>query len=222
MKAGSLVFVGRRGTAGKTKERERKRKREKERDDREETTLEKLPQAFRSLFFSPFLSLSWSFSCMGRCSAGTSMLSGDKVLFFTKPPSVAQARPIRRQWLVNSSQSGGKPRRDRGNGVILLMNYLSGQNNNVLSPTLLLRRFFLFLSLSLSLSLLFYFSFSLHVLPFRFTHLYRHFAKLSEKLFVRYFQSARHFRRHFRFHDWPKNGEKQRERERERERELAV
>lgn len=71
---------------------------------------------------------------MDRCSAGTSMLSGDKVLFFTKPPSVAQARPIRRQWLVNSSQSGGKPRRDRGNGVILLMNYLSGQNNNVLSP----------------------------------------------------------------------------------------
>lgn len=41
------------------------------------------------------------------------MLSGDKVLFFTKPPSVAQARPIRRQWLVNSSQSVGKPRRDR-------------------------------------------------------------------------------------------------------------
>lgn len=79
-------------------------------------------------------SFSRSFSCMDRCSAGTSMLSGDKVLFFTKPPSVAQARPIRRQWLVNSSQSGGKPRRDRGNGVILLMNYLSGQNNNVLSP----------------------------------------------------------------------------------------
>lgn len=45
--------------------------------------------------------------------AQTSMLSGDKVLFFTKPPSVAQARPIRRQWLVNSSQSVGKPRRDR-------------------------------------------------------------------------------------------------------------
>lgn len=44
---------------------------------------------------------------------GASMLSGDKVLFFTKPPSVAQARPIRRQWLVNSSQSVGKPRRDR-------------------------------------------------------------------------------------------------------------
>lgn len=82
----------------------------------------------------PPSSFSRSFSCMDRCSAGTSMLSGDKVLFFTKPPSVAQARPIRRQWLVNSSQSGGKPRRDRGNGVILLMNYLSGQNNNVLSP----------------------------------------------------------------------------------------
>lgn len=94
------------------------------------------------LFLAPFpspplllpSSFSRSFSCMDRCSAGTSMLSGDKVLFFTKPPSVAQARPIRRQWLVNSSQSGGKPRRDRGNGVILLMNYLSGQNNNVLSP----------------------------------------------------------------------------------------
>lgn len=95
-------------------------------------TSEKLPQAFHSLFFSPLFSLSWSFSRMDRGSAGTSMLSGDKVLFFTKPPSVAQARPIRRQWLVNSRQSGGKPRRDRGSGAILLMNYLSGQNNNVL------------------------------------------------------------------------------------------
>ena len=160
------MFVGERGTARRTKEREKKedgRERERERE-REETTLEKLPQAFRSLFFSPFLSFSWSFSCMGRCSAGTSMLSGDKVLFFTKPPSVAQARPIRRQWLVNSSQSGGKPRRDRGNGVILLMNYLSGQNNNVLSPTLLLLRLFL----SFSLFLPFCFSFSLHALLFPF------------------------------------------------------
>jgi len=66
-----------------------------------------------------------------RRPTGTSMLLGDKVLFFTKPPSVAQARPIRRQWFVNSSQSGGKPRRDRDHGVILLMNYLSGRNNNV-------------------------------------------------------------------------------------------
>lgn len=61
------------------------------------------------------------------------MLPGDKVLFFTKPPSVAQARPIRRQWLVNSCQSGGKPRRDRDHGAILLMNYLNGRNNNVLT-----------------------------------------------------------------------------------------
>lgn len=57
--------------------------------------------------------------------------SGDKMLFFTEPPSVAQARPIRRQWLVNSSQSGGKPRRDRDHGAILLMNYLSARNNSV-------------------------------------------------------------------------------------------
>lgn len=121
------------------------------------TSLEKLPQAFRSLFFSSFLSLSWSFSCMDRCSAGTSMLSGDKVLFFTKPPSVAQARPIRRQWLVNSSQSGGKPRRDRGNGVILLMNYLSGQNNNVLSPPLLTPTSLSSLYIFLSRSVYFYF-----------------------------------------------------------------
>lgn len=75
--------------------------------------------------------------CRRRSSPGTSMLSGDKVLFFTKPPSVAQARAIRRQWLVNSSQSGGKPRRDRDRGAILLMNYLSGRNNNnVLSSAL--------------------------------------------------------------------------------------
>lgn len=66
-----------------------------------------------------------------RSLPGTSMLSGDKVLFFTKPPSVAQARAIRRQWLVNSSQSGGKPRRDRDHSAILLMNYLSGRNNNI-------------------------------------------------------------------------------------------
>jgi len=77
-------------------------------------------------------SVSCSPCCRRRGLPGTSMLSGDKVLFFTKPPSVAQARAIRRQWLVNSSQSGGKPRRDRDRGAILLMNYLSGRNNNVL------------------------------------------------------------------------------------------
>lgn len=69
--------------------------------------------------------------CRLAARAGTSMLPGDKVLFFTKPPSVAQARPIRWQWLVNSSQSGGEPRRDRDHSAILLMNYLSGRNNNV-------------------------------------------------------------------------------------------
>lgn len=78
--------------------------------------------------------LTESVSCSSRrrChpAASTSMLPGDKVLFFTKLPSVAQARPIKRQWLVNSSQSGGKPRRDRDHGAILLMNYLSGRNNN--------------------------------------------------------------------------------------------
>lgn len=124
MKAGCPVLIGKIRTA---------RTEEGRREEGEITASVSFP-----LFLAPSLlppsSFSRSFSCMDRCSAGTSMLSGDKVLFFTKPPSVAQARPIRRQWLVNSSQSGGKPRRDRGNGVILLMNYLSGQNNNVLSP----------------------------------------------------------------------------------------
>lgn len=88
-----------------------------------EWVLEELPKAFHAL-------------PADNVATGTSMLPGDKVLFFTKPPSVAQARPIRRQWLVNSSQSGGKPRRDRDHGAILLMNYLNGRNNNVSRPPL--------------------------------------------------------------------------------------
>lgn len=40
---------------------------------------------------------------------------------------IAQAWPIRWQWIVNSSQSGEKPRRDHG--TVLLMNYLSEGNS---------------------------------------------------------------------------------------------
>lgn len=97
----------------------KKWEREKEREATSEWVLEELPKAFHALP-ADYVARPPARQC-------------DKVLFFTKPPSVAQARPIRRQWLVNSCQSGGKPRRDRDHGAILLMNYLNGRNNNVLA-----------------------------------------------------------------------------------------
>lgn len=100
-----------------------KGKEKKKRDARES-----LRNYRKRFMLSLFLSLASTYHGI---PFGTSMLSDDKVLFFTKPPSVAQAWPIRRQWIVNSSQSERKPRRDRDHGAILLMNYLNGWNNKV-------------------------------------------------------------------------------------------